>query len=51
VILAKKYRIPMIQSIDCKRFNQKEGPSEDASIPPRRGNKINMGDKRRERPW
>ena len=39
-LLAKKYRIPMIQPIDHKQYNKMEGPSEDASIPLRRGNKI-----------
>ena len=28
---------------DCKKFNKKEGPSEDASISLTRGNKIIMG--------
>ena len=32
----------MIHPTDPKKFN-KEGPSEDASISPRRGNKIVMG--------
>jgi hypothetical protein len=27
-ILAQRYRIPMIQSTDCKKFNKKEVPSE-----------------------
>ena len=45
-ILAKKYRIPMIQLTDCKKFNKKEGPSEDVSIPFRRGNKTNHGRQR-----
>ena len=33
----------MIQPTDHKKFNKKEGPSEDASIPLRRENKIIMG--------
>jgi hypothetical protein len=35
-----KNRIPRIQPTDRKKFNKKEGPSEDASIPLTRGNKI-----------
>ena len=31
-----------------EKLNKKEGPSEDASIPLRRGNKIIMGGRRRE---
>jgi hypothetical protein len=45
-ILAKKYRIPMIQLTDCTKFNKKEGLSEDVSIPFRRGNKTNHGRQR-----
>jgi hypothetical protein len=30
--LAKMYRIPMIQPTDYKKFNKKEGQSENASI-------------------
>ena len=33
----------MIQPSDPKKLNKKEGPSKDASIPLRRGNKIVMG--------
>jgi hypothetical protein len=33
----------MIQPTDHKKFNKKEGPSEAASIPLKRGNKIIMG--------
>ena len=44
-MLVKKYRIPMIQSTDCKKFNKKEDPSEDASFPPRR-EKNNQGRQR-----
>ena len=32
-ILAKKYRIPRIQSTDLKKLNSSKGPSEDISIP------------------
>jgi hypothetical protein len=32
----------MINPTDCKKLNKKECPSEDASIPLRRGNKIIM---------
>jgi hypothetical protein len=42
------YRILIIQLKDSKKFNKKEGPSEDASIPLRRGNKIIMGGKGRD---
>jgi hypothetical protein len=41
-ILAEKYRLPMIQLIDCIKFKKKEGPSVDTSIPLGRGNKIIM---------
>ena len=44
------YRTPRIKHIDYKKFNKKEGPSNDASIPLRRGNKIIMGGRGRERP-
>jgi hypothetical protein len=40
----------MIQFTDSKKFNKKEGPSEDASISLRRGNKIIRGCRSRERP-
>ena len=40
----------MLQSTDPKKLNKKEGPSEDASIPLRRGNKIIMGGRGREGP-
>jgi hypothetical protein len=39
-VLAKKYRILMTELTDPMKFNKKEGPSEGASIPLRRGNKI-----------
>jgi hypothetical protein len=42
-ILAKKYRIPIMQLIDHKKFNKQQGLSEDDSIPFRRGNKIVTG--------
>jgi hypothetical protein len=35
-ILAKKFRMPMIHSIDHMMLNKKEGPSEDVSVPLRR---------------
>ena len=40
----------MIQPIDLKKFNKKAGPSKDASIPLRRGNKIIRGGRGREEP-
>jgi hypothetical protein len=46
-LLAEKYRILLIQSTTHKKFNKKEDPSEDASIPLRRGNKIIMENRRR----
>jgi hypothetical protein len=33
----------MLQPTDHKKFNKKEGPGEDVSIPPRRGKKIMGG--------
>lgn len=42
-ILAIKHRIPMIHSTDPEKLNNKEGPSEDAGIFLRRGNKIVIG--------
>jgi hypothetical protein len=42
-ILAKKDRIPVIQPIDHKKFNKKEG----SSIPLKRGKKIITGGKGR----
>ena len=48
-ILVKKYKIPMIQPTDPKKFNKKEGPSENASIPLRRRNAIiRKADRRRD---
>jgi hypothetical protein len=42
------YRTPRIKHIDYKKFNKKEGPSNDASIPLRRGKKIITGGRGRE---
>ena len=42
--------MPMIQGTDGKKFNEKEGQSEDASIPFRRRNKIMMRGRRRAGP-
>ena len=39
----------MIKFIDCMKINKKEGPSVDASILLRRGKKIIMGGRGRER--
>ena len=50
MILAKKYRIPMIHPTDHKKFNKKEGPNEDTSVPLRRGNKIIIRGRGREGP-
>ena len=44
----KIYKIPMTYPRDRKKLNKKEGPSEDASVLPRRRNKITMGDRERE---
>jgi hypothetical protein len=49
-MLAQKLRNPMIQVTDHMKLNKKEGPSVDASIPVRKGNKIIMGEQRREGP-
>lgn len=38
----------MSQPTDLKKFNKKEGPSEDASTPLRSRNKIVMGNRGRE---
>jgi hypothetical protein len=46
---SQKYRIPIIYPTDHK-LNKKEGPSKDVSIPLRRGKKIIMGSRGRERP-
>jgi hypothetical protein len=40
----------MIQPTDHKKFNKKEGSSEDTLIPLRRWNKIITGDRGREGP-
>jgi hypothetical protein len=50
-ILAKNYRLSMIQPTDHKKFNKKKDPSEDASIPLRRGNKITGGTRREAPGW
>ena len=49
-ILAPKLRISMIQLTDHMKLNKKEGQSIDASKPLKRGNKIIMGGRWRERP-
>ena len=49
-ILAKRYRISMVEPKDRMKFNKKEGSSQDASISLRRGNKLMMGGRRREGP-
>jgi hypothetical protein len=41
----------MIHPTDPKKLNNKEGPSEDASIPLRRGNKIIIGGREKEELW
>jgi len=42
----------MIKPTDLKKFIRKEGPSEDTSIPLRRGNKIIIGGRgKKERSW
>ena len=38
----------MIQPTNSKKYKKKKGPSEDVSIPLKRGNKIIMGGRRRE---
>jgi hypothetical protein len=45
--LAKKNRTPRIQPTDCK-FNKQKGLRKDASISPRKENKISMGGRERE---
>ena len=42
------YRIPRIQPTDSKKFNKKEGQSEDVSNPLRRGKEIIIGGRGRE---
>ena len=49
-ILVIKYRIPRRQPTERKKFNKQEGPTEDASIPLRRGNKIVTGGRGKEGP-
>jgi hypothetical protein len=46
--LTKKYRISVIQPTDPKKFNKREGPNMDASIPLRRVNRIIIGDRGRK---
>ena len=48
-ILAKKYIISMAQPTDSKKLNKKDGSNVDVLIPLRKGNKIIMGDRGRER--
>jgi hypothetical protein len=47
-ILAIKYKIPMIYPTDPKTLNKREGPSKDAWITVRRGNKTVIGGRGRE---
>ena len=47
-ILAKKFRIPMIQLTDYRKLNKKEGPSVVISNPLRSRNKIIMGGRERD---
>lgn len=49
MILANKYRIPMIQFTDGMKFKKKESPSMDALIPLRRGGRDLSGGRERER--
>jgi hypothetical protein len=49
-ILAKRYRMPKIHPIDPKKLNKREDTTKHASIPLRRGNKIIMGGRGKERP-
>jgi hypothetical protein len=42
-LLAKKFLIPRILPTVLKKHNKQKGPSEDASIPLRRGKGIIMG--------
>jgi hypothetical protein len=48
VDINQKYRILMKQPTDHRKFNKKEDPSENASFPLRRGNKIIIGGTGRE---
>jgi hypothetical protein len=41
-ILAKKVQIPRVQFTELKKVNKPKGPSEDASIPLGRVNKVIM---------
>jgi hypothetical protein len=49
VDIRQKYKIPIIKLIDHKKFNKKEGSSENVSISPRREDHIIMGGKEREK--
>jgi hypothetical protein len=40
VDISKRYRILLVHPTGPKKLNKKEGPSEDASIPLRKRNKI-----------
>jgi hypothetical protein len=42
------YSGPLFHLFNCFKFNKEEGPSEDVSIPHRRGGKIIMGGIERE---
>jgi hypothetical protein len=50
VDIRKKDRIPRIKPTDHKKLNNQEGPSEEASIPFRRGSKIITGCRGRDKP-
>ena len=45
-----KYRIPILHFTDPKKLNKKKGPSEEAWVSLRRGNKIVLRGRWRERP-
>jgi hypothetical protein len=51
LILVIKYTLPMLQSTDPQKLNKKEGTSKDARISLRRGNKIIIRGRWRERTW
>jgi hypothetical protein len=44
VDISPKVQNTQVQPTDLKKFNMKEGPSEDVSISLRRNNKITTGD-------
>jgi hypothetical protein len=50
VDISQKYRISMTHPTDHKKFDKKEGPSEDSSTTLGRRNRIILGGKGRERP-